>query len=257
MDEGVIVIDAGSGSTKIGYSGEDTPRSIFPSVVDHPVLNEGTSRRPDVMDGAEDSSVHPVKRGMVTDWDQMERLWDHTFGTELRTYPETGSVNGVPVLLTEPPLNDKKSREQMARLMFETFKAPAVCICNSAVLSLFASGRTRGVVLESGSGVTSAVPIFEGFSLPHATLRENLAGQDVTQHLQGTLAAQGHTELDLDIVRDIKEKLAVVSCPGTAQAQAGSSEYELPDGSMITIDSSCRSASADALLFVEGEDGAG
>ena len=118
----------------------------------------------------------------------------------------------------------------MARLMFETFKAPAVCICNSAVLSLFASGRTRGVVLESGSGVTSAVPIFEGFSLPHATLRENLAGQDVTQHLQGTLAAQGHTDLDLDIVRDIKEKLAVVNCPGTAQAQAGSSEYELPDG---------------------------
>ena len=100
----MIVLDAGSGSTKIGYSGEDTPRSIFPSVVDHPVLGESTSRRPDVMDGAEDSAFHPVKRGMVTDWDQMERLWDHAFGAESSRSRYHGSTERPP-----PPVGLRRS----------------------------------------------------------------------------------------------------------------------------------------------------
>lgn len=251
-EDGVIIIDVGSGSCKVGYSGEDTPRSIFPSVVEHPVLKESQSRMPQSLDPHDTSAHHPLRRGSVTNWDQMEQLLNHTFSQS--SYPENGSINGMPVLLTEPPLCDPKDREKIAQLMFETFKAPAVCVANSAVLSLFASGRTRGVVLESGAAVSSAVPIFEGFALPHATLQIHTAGQDVTKHMQDELIKKGYT-LDFDIVRDMKEKLAVVTVPngsGGAAAEGGNvdpAEFELPDGSMITVDTASRTGSAGSLLF--------
>jgi actin len=260
--DGVIVVDAGSSSVKVGYSGEDIPRAIFPSAVDHPVLGENASRRPappEYGDSSDESTDHPIKRGHVTDWDKMERVWDYMFGVGLQdVYPETGSVNGLPVLLTEPPLNDSKSREKTAAYMFETFKAPSICICNSATLSLFASGRTRGVVLECGGGITSAVPIFEGFALPHATLRVDLGGQDVTKGIAHQLAEKGISSLPFSTVQDIKERCAFVSTSaggGGGGGQGGQTDpteghiVELPDGTTITVDAACRSGAPTELLF--------
>ena len=82
-----------------------------------------------------------------------------------------------PVLLTEAPLNPTKNREKAAELFFENFNVPALFISIQAVLSLYASGRTTGVVLDSGDGVTHAVPIYEGFAMPHAIQRIDLAGR--------------------------------------------------------------------------------
>ena len=258
-EDGVIVVDGGSSSIKVGYSGEDIPRSIFPSVVDHPVLGENASRRPappEYGDSSDESTDHPIKRGHVTDWEKMERVWDYMFGTGLQdVYPETGSVNGLPVLLTEPPLNDSKSRETTAQYMFETFKAPSICICNSATLSLFASGRTRGVALECGGGITSAVPIFEGFALPHATLRVDLGGQDVTKGMAHMLAERGIESLTFGTVQGIKEKCAFVTTSTGGGSQQpppsanGGEAIELPDGSTITVDAACRSEAPSNLLF--------
>ena len=255
--DGVIVVDAGSSSVKVGYSAEDIPRAIFPTVLDHPQLREGASKRPappEYCDCSDDSTNHPIQRGHVTDWEKMERVWDYMFNVGLQeVYPETGSVNGLPVLLTEPPLNDEKSRETTAQYMFETFKAPSICICNSATLSLFASGRTRGVVLECGGGITSAVPVFEGFALPHATLRVDLGGQDVTKGMAVELAAKkGVSGLGFDTVRDIKERCAFVTTStvvGDGGGDAGGCAYELPDGQTITVDAASRSSVASSLLF--------
>ena len=99
---------------------------------------------------------HPISRGVVANWDDMERIWHHVFYDELRVAPDEH-----PVLLTEPPLSPKASRERMAQIMFEVFSVPAMYVAIQAVLSLYASGRTTGIVVDSGDGVSHTVPIYE------------------------------------------------------------------------------------------------
>jgi len=147
-------------------------------------------------------------------------------------------------LLTEAPLNPKHNREKMAELIFEVFKFPGMYVAIQAVLSLYASGRITGLVVDSGDGVTHTVPIYEGYTLPHAIARLDLAGRDLTNYMKRLLMERGYaftTTAEREIVRDIKEKLTYVA--GNFEGELKISDkssaiertYELPDGQVITV----------------------
>lgn len=205
-----LVVDNGSGIVKAGFAGDDAPRAVFPSIV-------GPPRHKGVMVGmgqedTEDTVVDetlkcPIEHGIVTNWDDMEKIWHHTFYNELRVAPEED-----PVLLTKDSLNP------MATTATES-----------------------GVLVDMRDGATYAVPFYEGKVVRSAVLQSNSGEKVLADYLMKILTERGYSSLSEDTVQDIKGKLCYVALDFEQEMKAAASSssleksYELPDGQVITI----------------------
>lgn len=253
-----LVVDNGSGMVKAGFSGEDAPRCIFPSIIGRTKYqkiqinrnvntnaNTNTNRENEVFIGEDAQSKrgvlklnYPIEHGVVTNWDDMQLLWKYTFDNQLRVDPTEHNV-----LLTEAPQNPKKNREKMTEIMFEIFKVPGTFIAIQGVLSLYASGRTTGIVMDIGDGVTHTIPVYEGYYIPHAVNRYDLAGRDITDYMMRLLEEKGNrfsTSSDREIVRRIKEKFTYCASDYESEIKLYKTRnmtrrYTLPDGTIITL----------------------
>ncbi|XP_071391097.1 actin CyI, cytoplasmic [Centroberyx affinis] len=241
-----IVLDTGSGLMKAGFADQDLPSIIFPTIIGLPkyeeIMNGSLERESYIGHEAQHmrgvlALKHPMKNGIIRNWDEMEKIWHHTF-QQLSVDPEDH-----PVLLTEAAMNPLENRSRMVEVMFECFNVPFAYVAMQAVLALYASGRSTGVVFDSGDGVSHSVPVFEGYCLPHAVQRFPLAGVDVTMHLKKLLQEQGvcmRTTAEMEIVREMKEKCCCVALNYEAElAQGGPSSremgYSMPDGQFVCL----------------------
>lgn len=246
LDSPAVIIDNGSGLCKAGLSGEIGPRHVISSVVGHPKFKMASAGANQKQRYVGEEALHkhevlhlryPIERGLVTRWDDVEKLWGHLFEWELGV-----RACERPVLMTEPSLNPRETREKTAEMMFEKFQVPAFYLSDQAVLALYSSACVTGLVVDSGDGVTCTVPIFEGYSLPHAVTKLYVAGRDITEHLTQLLQAGGRAfpcALDKVLVDDIKEKLCYVALEPEKELSRRPEEvlreYKLPDGNTIQI----------------------
>jgi actin-related protein len=245
-----IVIDNGSGVIKAGMSGENMPTVKFPSIVGRPrsdkqmigveTKSEYIGDEAQKMRGVLNLS-YPIESGIVTNWDDMEKVWSYCFNNELRMDPSEHKV-----LLTEAPMNPKVNREKMTSLMFETFNVQGLYVSIQAVLSLYSNGRTTGCVIDSGDGVTHTVPVFEGYSVPHAVQKNLIAGRAITDHMTNLLQMEGITTQGgqsawKQIVKKMKEQLCYISLNLEEEKGKASSStqiqktFELPDGATVNV----------------------
>ena len=222
-----IVIDNGTHSIKAGFSGDDAPIKVFPNVLAEKMVNDGSKYgQRKLIKGTEALSkrdqdgikmIYPMEEGRVVNWDDIEKIWHHTFYNELKIAPEEHRI-----LFTERALNPKANRERMCQIMMETFNVPAYYVSVSAVLTIYGSGRTSGLAIDFGYQQTDIIPVYEGYHLPHAIRTYKIGGRDITQYLQQLLMKRDdgkykHYVKDLEIVREIKEKYGYVAGKGVEE----------------------------------------
>merc|ERR1712195_291977 len=260
----VIVMDNGSGMMKAGFAGEEAPQAVFPAAVGRPkaalqqmqgVQNKSEYIGDEAMAKKGICDInYPIAAGIVDSWEDMEKVWHHTFYNELRVAPN--EAKGV--LLTEAPRNPKANREKMVEKMFEVFEVQNIYVAIQAVMSLYSAGRTTGLVVDSGDGVTHTVPVYEGFSVPHAVEKMEIAGRVITNYLQKLLlenmAESFTSSAEIEIVKQIKEDLCYVAHNyDDERIQAINSaendhSFTLPDKRVISVPNLCR-ITAPELLF--------
>nr|XP_039272382.1 actin-100-like isoform X2 [Styela clava] len=242
-----VVIDTGSCLTRVGFAGDDAPRAIFPSIVGRPKVQPGIvgSHLKDTYVGDEavvensilKKTTRPVEGGIITNWDDIEKIWLHSFYNELRIDPTQRSV-----FLTEAVTNPIVSREKTTQTIFEKIKVPRAYLCSHAYLCQYVYGYTTATVVSVGQDVARVVPMQGGQIIGKAISHMFKAGTDLDYHLLKLLNDKGHsfaTSCDVEILREIKEKLCYVALDFEEEKKKMTDSinktYTLPDGKDLTI----------------------
>ncbi|XP_075403168.1 uncharacterized protein LOC142445330 [Tenrec ecaudatus] len=247
MENRPLVCDFGSCYSKVGFSGMEAPLVVFPTLLGklkHRCPLVGLEKR-EWFIGAEASAnqgklnlQHPFSRGTITNWDHAEKIWHHTFYQVLHVAPDQH-----PLMMTEPPVSSSSYKEKVSQIMFETFNIPALYLANQGVLALYSCGKTTGMTIESGDGMTYFVPIFEGCPLRQSIMKLDIAGQDLTLYLLKLLSESGYSFMsrgDKDYVQGLKEKCCYVALDlekelAEAQSPSFKQTFQLPDGQEVQV----------------------
>ncbi|XP_075056679.1 actin-like protein 6A [Mixophyes fleayi] len=188
-----LVFDIGSHSVRAGYAGEDHPKLDFPTMIGSVLDREDGSTAMETNSGKLGSTYYidnkaeevpkenmealsPLKDGMIEDWDSFQAILDYTY----KMLVESKSTL-YPVLMSEASWNTREKREKLTELMFEHFNIPQFYLSKSAVLTTFANGRNMGLVLDSGSTYTTAIPVHDGHVLQQGIVKSPLAGDFISQ----------------------------------------------------------------------------
>lgn len=237
MGTPAVVMDNGTGLTKLGFAGNDSPSFVFPTAIATSINSTKSGKSSSYVGGlkrgledldfhiGEDalsaaqgpnySLLYPIRHGQIENWDHMERFWERSIFKYLRCEPEDHYF-----LLTEPPLNPPENRESTAEIMFESFNCAGLYIAVQAVLALAASWTSSkvqdrsltGTVIDSGDGVTHVIPVAEGYVIGGAIKNIPLAGRDITLFIQLLLRDRGEADTSLQTAERIKQQFCYV-CP--------------------------------------------
>ena len=189
------VIDNGSGYMKAGFSGEESPKVMFPTIVGKTKVEGiyvGDEKKESII-GAEAEKKfgildisYPIQGGVVVNWDEMERIWANTFYGELKIAPEEHNL-----LLTESPFITRKDREKTIEMMFETFNCASTYLVAQSVLAAYSVGKSTGISIDCGHTSLNFAPIYEGFLQKHCVQHIPIAGKDINDLLINLLMKNG------------------------------------------------------------------
>ena len=235
-----VILDCGSGYTKMGIAGTSGPSHVIPTVLYREgresasalssngifTLSSSAGVRPLTCIGNDairesiadvSGSTKPIIDGRVNDWSDLELFLSQCYSDYLRIDPRDR-----PCILTEPPLNPASNREKLAEVMFETFGVPCMHIGVQAVLALYAywdgKSSVTGTVVDSGDGVTHVIPVTDGYVSGSAVREIPIAGKDVTRVISDALQARREVVVDCPemavalnrLSKQVKEKLTYV-----------------------------------------------
>ena len=256
-----FVIDLGSDTVKAGIGSEDAVSLIVPSYEGQcecseekrEIRSKGFSkmdkygqpiyiqRRPKELQ-KEASLKYPIEHGVITSWDDIENLLNFVIGSRTENDESASNVNDSMLLALSPSLfyGAKINKEKMAKIMFESMKMDRVCFACTSTLSLYAIGKTNGMVVDLGKARSYTVPVVDGYIVPHALVPLSVSGGDLTAYLMELINEKGQkltTFWEREVVKEIKEKYVDIPTEDTLDFTGiKKKKYKLPDGNTIVLD---------------------
>ena len=243
-----VVIDNGTVFMKGGFSGENAPRAVFPTLIGTPKENKLLTDKnipriigQEALEKIGMANVRaPIEKGVIKDWEDMEIIWHHMLYDELRIAPDDHNI-----ILTDIPLNAPENREKTVQMFFEKFNVPGLFISMTSVLAIYDAGRTSGMAIDSGEVITNFVPVYEGFAFPNAISKSETGGQVLTDYLISLLSEKKYninTMTKKLKINEIKERYCRVSYDFENEIREAGEEgnleerIKLPDGEEIILE---------------------
>ncbi|XP_019624567.1 PREDICTED: actin-3-like isoform X1 [Branchiostoma belcheri] len=244
-----VVLDNGSYSIKAGVAGDFSPTANIRNVIGRMRGNYNELYTSDDDKYIGDDAIvsqgrltfdYPMHDGSVKNWRDLEAVWDHVTRSELGK-----SLGDRPVIVTDTTAMPREQRERHLQVLFEAFDVPAVFLVKQAAMALHAQGKSTGLVVSSGHGVTEVVPVYEGHCIEHASRKLLFSGKHVTDQLGRLLQFErGYTftsSSEMEILRKIKQQMAFVATDYDAVIRENEAlrseptEFTMPDGNPISI----------------------